>query len=71
MNLTPRQSEVLAFVKTAIAIDGAPPTRAEIARAFDFKSLNAAEEHLRALQRKGAIELRPGIARGIRVLVSA
>jgi repressor LexA len=67
MNLTPRQSEVLAFIQTAIAIDGAPPTRAEIAHAFGFKSLNAAEEHLRALQRKGAIELRPGIARGIRV----
>jgi repressor LexA len=58
MNLTPRQSEVLAFIQaTTIAIDGAPPTRAEIARAFDFKSPNATECHLRALQRTQLLKL--------------
>ena len=66
--LTPRQAEVLAFIRECIEQEGMPPTRAEIARKLGFKSANAAEEHLRALQRKEAIELVPGASRGIQVL---
>ncbi|GIX29626.1 MAG: LexA repressor [Porticoccaceae bacterium] len=67
MKLTPRQAEVLALIEREIATRGRPPTRAEIARALGFRSPNAAEEHLRALARKGAIELETGTARGIRL----
>lgn len=66
--LTSRQAEILAFIRASIRRSGLPPTRAEIARALGFRSANAAEEHLRALARKGAIELLPGASRGIRVL---
>ncbi len=65
--LTTRQSEILSFVQEFIEEAGMPPTRAEIARALGFRSVNAAEEHLRALQRKGVIELIPGASRGIRL----
>lgn len=65
--LTPRQAEVLAFIRQALEDSGMPPTREEIARAFGFRSPNAAEAHLRALARKGAIELLPGASRGIRL----
>jgi repressor LexA len=65
--LTPRQSEILLFIQEFIEETGMPPTRAEIARGLGFRSANAAEEHLRALQRKGAIELIPGTSRGIRL----
>ena len=65
--LTTRQSEILAFVQEFIEEQGMPPTRAEIARELGFRSVNAAEEHLRALQRKGVIELIPGASRGIRL----
>ena len=65
--LTPRQSEILSFLQEFIEQSGMPPTRAEIARALGFKSVNAAEEHLRALQRKGVIDLIPGASRGIRL----
>ena len=65
--LTPRQSEILDLIQDFIDETGMPPTRAEIARSLGFRSANAAEEHLRALQRKGAIELIPGTSRGIRV----
>jgi repressor LexA len=64
-DLTPRQRQILDFIQDAIAESGLPPTRAEIAQALGFKSANAAEEHLRALQRKGVLELRPGASRGI------
>lgn len=67
MKLTPRQTEVLALIKRNIEETGYPPTRAEIAKALGFKSANAAEEHLRALARKGAIEMVPGASRGIRL----
>ncbi len=67
MNLTPRQAEVLALIRSHLAETGFPPTRAEIARRLGFRSVNAAEEHLRALARKGAIELLPGTSRGIRL----
>jgi len=65
--LTPRQRQVLHFIQSSLAEQGLPPTRAEIAEALGFKSANAAEDHLRALQRKGVIELRPGASRGIQL----
>lgn len=67
IKLTPRQAEILAFIKQCIDDNGYPPTRAEIALALGFKSPNAAEEHLKALARKGAIEMTPGASRGIRI----
>ena len=66
--LTPRQAEILALIREYIADQGHPPTRADIARALGFRSPNAAEDHLRALEKKGAIELLPGASRGIRLL---
>lgn len=66
--LTPRQRQILDWIAAQGARNGAPPTRAEIAVAFGFRSANAAEEHLRALERKGAIEIAPGRSRGIRLL---
>jgi repressor LexA len=66
--LTPRQQQILDFIRRHLAKQGIPPTRAEITTAFGFRSLTAAEDHLRALARKGAIELLPGASRGIRVL---
>lgn len=65
--LTARQSEVLDLVRSHIADTGYPPTRADIARELGFRSANAAEEHLKALQRKGALEIVPGTSRGIRL----
>lgn len=67
IKLTQRQSEVLAFVKSHIEETGYPPTRADIAKELGFKSANAAEEHLKALARKGAIEMIPGTSRGIKL----
>ncbi len=67
MELTPRQSQILELIQDFIEQTGMPPTRAEIAAELGFKSPNAAEEHLRALQRKGVIELVPGTSRGIRL----
>ena len=65
--LTPRQQQVLALIREHIAAHGLPPTRAEIAQALGFRSTNAAESHLRALARKGVIELVSGSSRGIRL----
>lgn len=70
-DLTPRQAEILDLIRASIAERGSPPTRAEIAEAFGFRSPNAAEEHLKALARKGVIELLPGSSRGIRLLEEA
>lgn len=67
LNLTPRQSQVLDLIKEFIKETGLPPTRVDIARILGFKSPNAAEDHLRALARKGAIHLIPGASRGIRL----
>ena len=67
--LTPRQQEVLELIKTTMADTGMPPTRAEIARQLGFRSANAAEEHLKALARKGVIEILPGTSRGIKLNV--
>ena len=66
--LTNRQAEILQLVKDIIVSTGMPPTRAEIAKRLGFKSANAAEEHLKALAKKGAIEIIPGTSRGIRLL---
>ncbi len=65
--LTPRQSQILHMIQEFIADYGMPPTRADIARELGFKSANAAEEHLRALQRKGVLDLVPGASRGIQL----
>lgn len=66
--LTERQGEVLALVKAHINEVGYPPTRADIARELGFKSANAAEEHLKALSRKGHIKMVPGTSRGLRLV---
>ncbi len=66
-SLTPRQSQVLDLIRQHISDTGYPPTRADIAQELGFKSPNAAEEHLKALARKGAIEIIPGTSRGIRI----
>jgi repressor LexA len=68
IKLTARQEQILNLIKDAIENTGFPPTRAEIANELGFKSANAAEEHLQALARKGAIEISPGTSRGIRLL---
>lgn len=66
-DLTARQAQVLDLIRRHISDTGYPPTRADIARELGFKSPNAAEEHLKALARKGAIEIIPGTSRGIRL----
>jgi repressor LexA len=65
--LTARQQEILSLIRQHIAETGFPPTRAEIAAKLGFRSANAAEEHLKALARKGALELTSGASRGIRL----
>ncbi|MDA1370077.1 MAG: transcriptional repressor LexA [Proteobacteria bacterium] len=65
--LTSRQEEILGYIKDYLHSTGYPPTRSEIAQQMGFKSPNAAEEHLRALARKGAIEMLPGTSRGIKL----
>jgi len=65
--LTPRQRQILEMIQEFISETGMPPTRAEIAGELGFKSANAAEEHLRALQRKGVLDLLPGASRGIQL----
>jgi repressor LexA len=68
LKLTARQEQILGLISDAIEKTGFPPTRAEIANELGFRSANAAEEHLQALARKGAIEISPGTSRGIRLL---
>ena len=65
--LTARQGQIFDLIKEKISETGMPPTRAEIASFFGFKSANAAEEHLKALAKKGYIEMLPGTSRGIRL----
>lgn len=67
-NLTRRQAQILELIQETVSSTGFPPTRAEIAAEFGFRSANAAEEHLRALERKGMIEMTPGASRGIRLV---
>lgn len=71
LKLTARQEQILKLIRDAIENTGFPPTRAEIASELGFRSANAAEEHLQALARKGAIEISPGTSRGIRLRDSA
>ena len=65
--LTDRQSEILQLIRDLTEVSGFPPTRAEIAERMGFRSVNAAEQHLRALEKKGAIDILSGASRGIRV----
>ena len=65
--LTARQQQVLDVIRSSIDDTGMPPTRADIARELGFKSANAAEEHLKALAKKGVIELVASTSRGIRL----
>ena len=65
--LTARQSEILKLVRELTEVSGYPPTRAEIAEKMGFRSVNAAEQHLRALEKKGAIDIAAGSSRGIKV----
>lgn len=67
VKLTARQQQILDLIRSEIIRTGFPPTRAEIASVLGFRSPNAAEDHLKALARKGAIELTPGASRGIRL----
>ncbi|MDF1832561.1 MAG: transcriptional repressor LexA [Porticoccaceae bacterium] len=67
-DLTTRQKQIIALIQRHIDETGFPPTRVEIAKELGFRSANAAEEHLRALHRKGAIEMIPGASRGIRIV---
>ena len=65
--LTPRQRDIVKLIQESLRDNGMPPTRAEIASAMGFKSANAAEEHLRALQKKGVLDIIPGASRGIQL----
>ena len=67
LTLTARQQQILDFIREFIDTEGYPPTRAEIAKALGFRSANAAEDHLKALARKGAIQLQGGASRGIKL----
>lgn len=64
-NLTKRQEEILNLIKSHIQDLGFPPTRADIAKSLGFKSHNAAEQHLRAIEKKGFISILSGASRGI------
>ena len=66
-DLTPRQQAVFQFIQDFVREHGLPPTRSEIASAMGYRSVNAAEEHLRALARKGVLEVLTGASRGIRL----
>lgn len=65
--LTERQSEILRLIRELTEASGFPPTRAEIARSMGFRSVNAAEQHLRALEKKGALDISSGASRGLRI----
>lgn len=67
-HLTARQQQVYDLIRDLLEETGYPPTRAEIAQSLGFRSANAAEDHLRALERKGVIEMIPGASRGIRLV---
>ena len=66
--LTARQQQIFDLIRDSLDETGYPPTRAEIAQKLGFRSPNAAEDHLRALARKGVIEMIPGASRGIRIV---
>ena len=68
LNLTAQQIKVFDVIKESLQSNGYPPTRAEIAKILDFKSVNAAESHIKALVKKGAIRKVPGSSRGIKLV---
>ena len=68
LNLTSQQIKVFDVIKNHLTINGYPPTRAEIAKTLNFKSVNAAESHIKALVKKGVIEKVPGSSRGSRLV---
>lgn len=68
MTLNPAQTSILEYIRSEIATNGCPPTRAEIAEHMGYKSPNAAQEHLKALEKLGAIRLIYGVSRGIRLV---
>ena len=68
LNLTSQHIKVFDVIKNHLTINGYPPTRAEIAKTLNFKSVNAAESHIKALVKKGVIEKVPGSSRGIRLV---
>ncbi len=70
IKLTKAQTRVLEVIQQSVRDEGRPPTRAEIADALGFRSINASESHLRALERRGAIRLQGGASRGIQCLIS-
>ena len=69
--LSPRQQQILAQIAQFIAQHGRPPTRADLARAMGLRNRQGIDQHLRALERKGYLELEPGIARGLRLVGDA
>jgi len=68
LKLTPKQSDVFKFIKRFQANNGYPPTRQEIAKNFKFKSVNAATDHVKAIERAGWIKRTPNINRGMKIL---
>ena len=68
LNLTAQQIKVFDIIKESLQSNGYPPTRAEIAKILDFKSVNAAESHIKALVKKGVIQKVPGSSRGIKLV---
>ena len=68
MVLTEKQLEVLLFIQHFIDEEGFPPSRQEISDAFEFKGSNAAQDHLKLIEKKGYIKCHRGIARGISVI---
>ncbi|MGH8232068.1 MAG: transcriptional repressor LexA, partial [Steroidobacteraceae bacterium] len=69
--MSPRQQQILRLISQFIARHGLPPTRADLARALRLRNRQGIDQHLRAIERKGFLQLEPGIARGIRVLPAA
>jgi repressor LexA len=65
--LTPRQQQILDWIRGHLEATGMPPTRAEIAAGLGFSTASSAEDHLQALAKKGALELTPGASRGLRL----
>ena len=65
--LTARQVEILEAIRGHMAEHRRPPSRPELARILGLASTNGVSKHLVALEKKGAIELSPGLARGIRI----
>jgi repressor LexA len=70
-SLSPRQQQILRLISQFMLRHGLPPTRADLARALRLRNRQGIDQHLRAIERKGYLQLEPGIARGIRLLQDA